>query len=86
MNGKVNVYYAKGLFKTAVSVGAGLAVGKYLGGMINAGIEGAIQGVISNKAKRGNEKAQEFCDKHGINYDRPKDDNSTKMKMGFHCE
>lgn len=35
----------KGLFKSAVAIGAGLTVGKYLGGVINAGFNGIGLGV-----------------------------------------
>lgn len=76
----------KGLFKMAVSVGAGLTVGKYLGGLINAGFEGVIQGSLKIKAKNGNKFAQEFCDKYGMEYDKPEEDDSPKVQMGFHCE
>lgn len=45
----------KGLFKSAVAIGAGLTVGKYLGGVINAGFNSIFLGVAVFGAEKGDE-------------------------------
>ena len=42
---KANVYYAKGVFKTAFKIGCGLAIGEFVGEMANSLIAGAILGL-----------------------------------------
>lgn len=71
MEGKVNVFYGKGLFKAAFAVGAGLTVGKYVGGMLNGAISGVIDIPIRIMAENGNEAAQKLCEKTYIKYDKP---------------
>lgn len=85
MEGKVNVFYGKGLFKSAVAIGAGLVVGKYLGSLVNAGLEGVFQGLIEHRAKKGSKTAQDICEKHNLKYEKPDEDSSNKV-IGFHCE
>lgn len=72
----------KGLFKSAVAIGAGLTVGKYLGGVINAGFNGIGLGV----AVFGDEQMQKICNKYNVKYKKPENDDSPKDKIiGFHC-
>ena len=87
MKGQVNVYYAKGLFKNALVVGAGFVVGKYLGNYIAGGIDGASKVLLKHIAKKGNETAQEACKNLNIEYeDKPDENSKKKITMGFHCE
>lgn len=87
MKGQMHVYYAKGLFKNAVAVGAGLVVGKYLGGCITTGIGEVGKIALKLSAKIGNESAQEACNKLNLEYEKKLDnDDSDKVTMGFHCE
>lgn len=65
-----NVYYAKGLFKTGLSLGAGLVVGKTIGELISPMINGAIMGIIKGFAKHGNKAAQKALDKTGVKYEK----------------
>ena len=84
MKGQVNVYYAKGLFKSGIALGAGLVVGKCIGNIISSGINGAITGFTKGMAENGNEKAQKICRESGIEYDEQSNKDS-KVEMGFHC-
>lgn len=64
----------KGLFKSAVAIGVGLTVGKYLG-------------VAIFGAEKDNENMQKICNKHNVEYKKPENDDSPKDKIiGFHCE
>lgn len=84
MEGTIKV---KGLFKSAVAIGAGLTVGKYLGKVINAGFDGIGLAVAVVGAEKGNENMQEICNKHNVKYKKPENDDSPKGKIiGFHCE
>ena len=76
----------KGLFKSAVAIGAGLTVGKYLGGVINAGFNGIGLGVAALGAEKGDEQMQKICNKYNVKYKKPENDDSPKDKIiGFHC-
>lgn len=86
MNGFKMYINGKDLMRAGVCVGAGLMVGKYLGGLINAGLDGVAEWAMGNMANRGDETAQKICEKYDIKYDKPKDDNSSEKVMGFHCE
>lgn len=79
------LFYAKDVFKTAVKVGAGLAIGKYLGDVITSGvIEGIARGFLKHNAKKGNKFSQEFCDKNNIEYEGTEaSEEEPKIKMGF---
>ena len=78
------LFYAKDVFKTAVKVGAGLAIGKYLGDVITSGvIEGIARGFLKHNAKKGNQFSKEFCDKNGIKYEEAQETEEPKIKMGF---
>ena len=68
----------KGLFKSAVVVGAGLAVGKYFGEAINAGFDGIALGVAAFCAKKGNEHMKEVCNKYNVKYEEPENDDQPK--------
>ena len=75
------------LFKSAVVIGAGLTVGKYLGEVINAGFDGIGLGVAVFGAKKGNKNMQKICNKYNVEYKTPENDDSPKDKIiGFHCE
>lgn len=57
---KANVYYAKGVFKTAFKIGCGLAVGKFVGELVNHAITGAILGTKKAfKKEDSNEEKEE---------------------------
>lgn len=86
MKGQMHVYYAKGLFKNALAVGAGLVVGKCLGEYITAGIDEVGKIVLKLSAKKGNETAQKACDELNIEYEQKPDNEESEVTMGFHCE
>ena len=65
---KVNVSI-KGLGKAAFVVGFGLTVGKKVGSLVSAFINGGTLGVIKGMAACGNKVAQEVCDNNGVKYD-----------------
>lgn len=48
-------YRAKGLFKSAVAVGAGLVVGQYLGGYVKAVINRLVLELTDKKPEPGTE-------------------------------
>lgn len=76
----------KGLFKSAVAIGAGLTVGKYLGGVIIAGFNSIFLGVAVFGAEKGDEEMQKICNKYNVKYKKPENDDSPKDKIiGFHC-
>jgi hypothetical protein len=76
-----------GLFKSAVVIGAGLTVGKYLGEVINAVFNGIGLGIAVIGAEKGNENMQKVCNKYNVKYKKPENDDSPKDKIiGFHCE
>ena len=54
---KANVYYAKGVFKTAFKIGCGLAVGKFVGETVNSVIAGAI--LCTKKAFKAEDSNEE---------------------------
>lgn len=65
---KANIYYAKGLGKTAFTVAFGLVMGKYVGELTKSVSDGVLESLLSNLAKRGNEVAKKTCDVNGIKY------------------
>lgn len=81
-NKQVNVFYAKGMFKAGMAVGAGMVVGKYFGKLITGVVEATGKTVLEVMADHGIEWAQEACNKTGIKYGE-NDDSPTARKMGF---
>lgn len=74
----------KDLRKAAFAVGFGFTVGKYVGKLFNSVIDGAVRGIISISARRGNEFAQEMCNRTNIEYKvNTTCDEEPKMKIGF---
>lgn len=55
MEEKMVTFRAKGLFKSAVAVGAGLAIGQYLGGYVKHVINRAVLELIDKKPEAEND-------------------------------
>lgn len=73
----------KEIRKAAFAVGVGFTVGKKVGVILNAALDGAIKGFVRYMAKEGNEFAQDVCKKANLSYEKDPD-NEPKVKMGFH--
>ena len=86
MKEKIDVTIGKGLFKSAVVIGAGLVIGNHLGNLLSGALQGVEQGIIKHLADKGNETAQEFCNKHNLKYKIKSEKDSSENVMGFHCE
>ena len=56
MDRQIVEYRAKGLFKSAVAVGAGLVVGQYLGGYVKAVINRVVLELTDKKPEADVEK------------------------------
>ena len=56
---KANVYYAKGVFKTAFKIGCGLAIGEFVGEMVNSAFAGAILGLKGFAKEEKDSKEEE---------------------------
>ena len=61
---KANIYYAKGVFKTAFKIGCGLAIVNFVGELANSVIRGAVKGTINgienvSKERKTKEKSEE---------------------------
>lgn len=75
----------KDIRKAAFAVGLGFTVGKQIGEMVNAAINGAWLGTLKSLAEHGNKIAQETCERNNIKYDKgERKENSDEIKMGFH--
>lgn len=85
MEGKVNVFYGKGLFKSAVAVGAGFVVGKYVGSCVTVALDNVVQGLIEHIAEKESKTAQAICERLNFKHKKPDEDVSNKV-IGFHCE
>lgn len=68
------VLYGTNLFKSAMAIGAGIVVGKYLGKIINGALDGFTTGALKVMAKCGNSFAVKFCDDHNIEYGDSEDE------------
>lgn len=66
MNYHYSEFRGKGLGKTAFFIGAGLVIGKYVGGQIVLAIKCLDRAIIKEIDK--SEIYKKFCDKHGIQY------------------
>lgn len=70
-NNKLNFEYrltSKGVFRWAFALGAGLTVGKCVGDLVGAAINGAFGGFAIKAAKSGNKVMQNACDNAGVKY------------------
>lgn len=87
MEGKVNVFYGKGLFKSAVAVGAGFVVGKYVGSCVTVALDSVVQGLIEHRAEKESKTAQAICERLNLNlkHKKPDEDSSNKV-IGFRYE
>ena len=61
---KANIYYAKGVFKTAFKIGCGLAIGKFVGELANSTIRGSVKVTINgienvSKERKTKKKSEE---------------------------
>lgn len=68
---------SKGTFKWAFALAAGLTVGKCVGDLISAAINGAFGELAIGAAKSGSKVMQNACDKAGVKY---KDDDPKETK------
>lgn len=59
----------KDLRKAAFAVGFGFTVGKAVGGMVDAVLNGMVIGVTKAAAEHGNKTAQETLKKYGVKYE-----------------
>lgn len=77
----------KDLRKAAFAVGFGVTMGKFAAEMTQAVITGIGLGAFEIAAKKGNEIAQEVCEKAKIEVEpkENKKDESDKV-IDFHCE
>lgn len=67
MNNKKNITI-KGLGCTAFTVSFGIVVGKAVGGLVAAFIDGMTTGLIQLMARNGNGACMKVCDENGIKY------------------
>ena len=81
MKEKIDVTIGRGLFKSAVVIGAGLVIGNHLGSLLSGALQGVEQGIIKNLADKGNETAQEFCNKYNLKYERKSEKDSSEKVM-----
>lgn len=75
----------KDLRKAAFAVGFGFTMGKAVGKMVEAVLDGAVICTVRLAANHGNEIAQEVCEKADIEFET-KEEKKPEIKMGFHCE
>lgn len=77
----------KNIRKVAFAAGVGFTVGKYVGGWVNAAMDGVTSGVLKSLAKHENETAQHVCERNNIEYEESdkKKQESDKVEMGFHA-
>ncbi len=87
-NGHMNCEYRmRGMFKTAVIAGTGLAIGKYLGKCVAQAMDTGSIIILKELASNGNQYAMMCCDKLNISYDMMDDSKIVKNKIiGFRVE
>lgn len=56
MKEKIDVTIGKGLFTSAVAIGAGLVIGNHLGSLLIGALQGVEQGIIKYLADKGKER------------------------------
>lgn len=61
---------ARDLRRAAFVVGFGLTVGKAVGKLVVAAIDGTITGITKGMAAAGNKTAQCTCDNMGLKYEK----------------
>lgn len=66
----------------AFAVGLGLTVGKYVGGMVNAALDGVVLGISSLAAEKGSVIAQQALDRANVQY--KKEETEPDKVVGFH--
>lgn len=74
----------KDIRKVAFAVGLGITVGKGVGALVNAGIDGVIAGTFEALADHDVGFAQKVCEKVNVDYKKSSDDKSNIV--GFHAE
>lgn len=72
-----------GLFKAAFAVSFGLTMGKYVGGLASAALDGVVLGITELAAKNGSEVAKNAMNKAVY---KTKETNQTEKVIGFHPE
>ena len=88
-NGHMNCEYCmRGMFKTAVIAGTGLAIGKYLGKCVAQAMDTGSIIILKELASNGNQYAMMCCDKLNVSYNvREKHDSEfVNNTIGFRVE
>ena len=87
-NGHMNCEYRmRGLFKTAVIAGTGLAIGKYLGKCVAQALDTGSDIILKELASNGNRYAIMCCERLNISYDIENDSKIAENKIiGFRVE
>lgn len=67
-----------GLIKKGFKIGLGVMVGTFAGKMLNSITVGICNRTMSVIAERGSERAQEFCEKYNVKYDKPESQEKTE--------
>ena len=80
-------YRMKGMFKTAIIAGTGLAFGKYLGKCVAQAMDTWSIIILKELASNGNQYAMMCCERLDISYDIENDSKIVENKIiGFRVE
>ena len=80
-------YRMKGMFKTAIIAGTGLAIGKYLGKGVVQAIDSGSNIILKELASNGDRYAIMCCERLNISYDTKNDSKIIENKIiGFRVE
>lgn len=81
-------YRMKGMFKTAIIAGTGLAIGKYLGKCVTQFIDHGSIIILKQLASDGNRYAIRCCERLNISYDAHEkhDSEFVNKTIGFTVE
>lgn len=81
-------YRMKGMFTTAIIVGTGLAIGKYLGECVAQFIDNSSITILKELASNGNRYAIMCCERLNISYDTHEkhDSEFVNKTIGFTVE
>ena len=72
-------------FKVGFGVAAGVALGKYVGKLGTAILDGMWVNKCVHDAQKGKSYAKNLCDTLNIDFKKDDEEPSAKMQMGFHA-